>query len=185
MEKIREPVSHGCGSEFHENKVIDTVVHGQPASIVFNVLSSHQVLQRVMAMKQARDLRVSGWKQRHDGFLEREVRYVMPVHVPLAPAKETEVIDVEMILSQGPQTFVLEKHSVAPKMPYSDDFVPMLRCCVVDQPQGAHLLVSVWIRWLYKPALVKKTIDKVTMDGLMATAQEYAKALNDCLQREE
>lgn len=106
-----------------------------------------------------KELQVGNWTAQDQNYIKkREIKYVMPIRVSLLPAQEAQIIDEEMILENDPDSFILEKHCISPKMPYSDDFIPTFRFCVNRQQQGAHLTASVWIRWLQKPLLVKSRL---------------------------
>jgi hypothetical protein len=78
---------------------------------------------------------------------------------------------------------------MAPKMPYSEDFIPMNRFCIVPNGQGSVLKAFVWIRWLHKPMLVKSIlklltsakIDQVTTDGLVETVNEFIRSIDSVL----
>ncbi|KAJ3048705.1 hypothetical protein HK102_012647 [Quaeritorhiza haematococci] len=65
-------------------------------------------------------------------------------------------------------------------MPYSDDFIPMHRTCIMTTQDGrVRVMISVWIRWLHKPFLVKGQIDKAATQGLQETASQILEAIQE------
>jgi hypothetical protein len=81
MEKIAEPVSCGCSSEFHEYDVCNESFPNWKPERLFDEISGERVLRYVQKCKQTKNLSIGGWTLRPDNKEERDIKYVMPVHV--------------------------------------------------------------------------------------------------------
>jgi hypothetical protein len=151
-------------------------MNASSAQQVFDVFSGSKVIEKRVFQKKGHSIQIGEWKPSpvDPNVQERKVHYQTMVGTPIVPATETLVEESHLQVSLC-HPWIMEIHSVAPKMPYSSDFIPMMRYCITEEEGKVRLRGSVWIRWLHKPLLIQEAV----LMGLKSTCMDYVDALKD------
>ncbi|KAI8997435.1 hypothetical protein BDB01DRAFT_38067 [Pilobolus umbonatus] len=123
---------------------------------------------------------ISQWQTMGGGVRERTVKYIMPVSNPMVKAKETDVTDVQEILSEKEGVaYTVKVTTKTPNLPYGDAFTPYIKYCITYlTPNSCRLLCTIDVKWL-RSILVKGIINRAAMKGM----EETVSAIVSCVQK--
>ncbi|CAG8453298.1 10152_t:CDS:10, partial [Cetraspora pellucida] len=120
------------------------------------------------------------------GERKRELKFIMPVNNPLlANVKETDCLQTQICQKREDYLcYVVSIQTKALKLPYSDSFLPICKCCITYVSKtSCKLACHIGIKW-FKSPMVKKMIRKAAMAGLSETVSDIVELLNTDVQNE-
>ncbi|TPX41647.1 hypothetical protein SeMB42_g01882 [Synchytrium endobioticum] len=170
-----------CGPQFHEISALDIEVE-VPIDQVWKWINDGIAIRKVHELKGSNDLKIGTWASppsEGEGLRQRYLEYILEIHQPIVGNIKTPVKEVEIsVHEEAGRMYILETHTLAPKMPYSDDYTPMMRLCIYEKGENATTVNGwIWIKWYHKPMFVASKIDSAATDGLLTTAKQYGQVI--------